>query len=171
MSESILAIKSIQSSSVGGNLITRPANTTTYTIGDALADATGNLHYTFPRVVGDRSKTGEIVSATMVISGTVAVGPEIDLLLFHTDVGVDADNAPNTLTNAELLTCVGVVTFATGGWTTTATDQINIVQNIALPFNISGTRELYGYPIMQNGYVPESAETFFCSLRIRDDRP
>jgi len=167
MPESILAITSIVSETIAANLITRPANTTPYSIGDALADATGDLHYTFLEVVGDRGRTGEILSAQMVISGTVAVGPDIDVLLFNQAVGVDADNAANTLTNAELLTCVGVINFPTGGWVTTATDQINIVQNIALPFT---GQTLYGFPVLKNAYVPESGETFHCSVRIRRDR-
>jgi len=167
--QKIQAVKSLNIVDVQGNTITRPANVTPYSVGDALANDTTNDHYTFNDALKEGIRTGEVVGARMVISGTVATGPDIDLFLFHTDVGEDADNAANTLTNTELLTCIGVVNFSTGGWTTSATDQIQIVQSQSLPFRLPAARKIYGYPVMQNAYVPESGETFACTLVIRQD--
>lgn len=169
-----ILVKDIQKVS---DSITRPANTTTYAAGDALAEVTTNDHLTFTDVLKDSRKgnAGEIVMASCLVSSYVATGPAIDLMLFHTDVGEDADNAAASITDAEMANLIGVVSFASGDWVPgTATvgadgNQIQIVTDIKIPVQVTADRKIYGFPVMRNAYAPVASEIYTFTLGLRLD--
>lgn len=167
---------------ITANTITRPNNTTAYAAHDALANVTTNDHLTFSQCLDRGIKTGEIIAAKALSSAYVATGPDIDLMLFHTDVGEDADNAAASITDAEMATLIGVINFATGSWkpgTATAGaggNQAQFVKDINLPIKLpisvtdgNHVSSIFGFPIMRNAYVPVEDEIFTFQLYIRQD--
>lgn len=157
---------------------TRPANVTAYTIGDAVSDVTTNNHITFSRPMDDGINTGEVVSAIITSDANVATPPDMELWLFHTDIAEVADNAPWTLTDAEILTCIGVVDFPTGNWKAgaiaAAGNALCETLDIGLTFMMARVGDgsdavIYGQLVMKNAYVPTSGEVFNVSLLIRQD--
>lgn len=167
---------------ITANTITRPNDTNAYTAGDALANVTTNAHCTFLQCLDRGNKTGEIVAAKVLCSSYVATAPDIDLMLFHTDVGNDSDNAAATITDAEMATLIGVINFATGSWKAgditsgAGGNQAQFVKDInmpiKLPISTSGSdyvSSIFGFPIMRNAYVPVANETFIFQLYIRQD--
>ena len=154
--------------------ITRPSNTTAYAAGDAVSEVTTNDHFTFSAPTELGVNTGEIVSAICHSSAAQGTAPDLELWLFHTDVGEDADNAAWTPTDAELLTCIGVIDFATANWKTGSGNSLCQVTNVNLPYKLArvgdGTRAtIYGQLVMRNTYTPVSAEIFTVSMLIRQD--
>lgn len=164
---------------ITANTIIRPSDTTQYTAHDALANVTTNAHLTFAQCLNQGIKTGEIIAAKALSSAYVATGPDIDLMLFHTDVGNDADNAAASITDAEMATLIGIINFATGSWkpgTATAGadgNQAQIVKDINMPIKLpiadGYVGSIFGFPIMRNAYVPVSGEIFTFQLYVRQD--
>lgn len=162
----------------GDAQLIRPSNTTTYTAGDALAAVTTNNHVQFDNVTRRGTRHGLIVGASCHITSYVATGPAIDLMLFYADVGEDVDNAAATITDAEMLTFLGTIAFLTGGWipgNATAGaggNQSQVLEDLNIRFTAGGVginRNLYGFPIMRNAYVPVSAEGYTFAIHVRDE--
>ena len=145
--------------------ITRPANTTAYAAGDAVSDATGNALFTFSRVLKEGTKHGEILRVGIHASkDSIATALEGELYLFHTAIGLTADNAPWVPSEAEMKTRIGVVEFPSADWRLWGTGSIcDVYPN--MPFVI-GTDTLYGQLVAQNAYAPASGEIFTIELVV-----
>jgi hypothetical protein len=179
MGNKITAVKSLQRKRARDQ-ITRPANTTAYTAGDAISEVTTNDFFTFTNVVNSKSGSGAIESAIIHSSANVATKLDADLFLFHTTITETADNAAFVPTDAEMLTLVGVIDVATANWTVglaTAGAGGNTAIHITgldMPFVLTGTssttgRTLYGQLVARNAYVPVASEVFTVDLMIAQD--
>ena len=162
--------------------ITRPANTTLYTAGDALSDATGDAHFTFPRVLVGRANTGEIRSAYLIGTARQSTEPDLELYLFHTDIATTADNDNFAPTDAEMATCVAVIEIPsadmrTVGPTGSGGGRAQFMTRVdrlgsRMPFQgviANGEVALYGQLVVANAYTPVSAEEFTIGLIVRSD--
>lgn len=145
--------------------VTRPANTTPYTAGDVV----GSL-LTFEGVAPLRGQGGLLESAIVITSAFVATGPDLELWLFSdTQADLDADNAPYTPTDAQMLTLVGWIQFPTanfrsGDLTTGAGgNQQCTAPSVGIAVN---SDTLYGVLIARNAYVPVSSEVFTAKLGV-----
>lgn len=137
--------------------ITRPADTTAYAAGDTMSDATGNAHLTFS---GLPIKTGEgamIEAAVFIDSVLAATPPDVELWLFSADIATIADNAAFAPTDAELLTLVGIITFATASFKKGTVNMACVQNNLGLSFKAD---TLYGALVVRNAYTPASGEVF-----------
>jgi hypothetical protein len=151
---------------------TRSNDTTTYTSGDVVGDGTVMV---FSRASKGVGTPGIIQQAIITSSAYVAAAPALELWLFDTTIGVDADNAVFTPTDAELATLVGIVSFAAADWkigTATAGtggNQVCVAGNVSIPFNTTpDVNALYGVLVVRSAYVPIALEVFGVRLQILD---
>ena len=157
--------------------VTRPANTIDYTAGDVVSTVT-DAHFTFVDAArpGTQNKQlgGSIATARLHSSANVATKMDAELWLFHTDIAEVADNSAFAPTDAEMLTLVGVIDFATANWKAgiatagAAGNAVCEAFNLGLAFK-SATTTLYGQLVVRNAYVPVSGEVFTAELVISRD--
>ena len=135
---------------------TRPANTTAYAVNDVIADDTTSL-WTFSGVARNKKgATGLVTNASLIIDSAESTALQAELFLFHSTVGLDADNATDTITDAEMKTCVGRVSFYTGITTTNQTIY-DVRPNIQFTCG-PDDQDLYGILLAKNAYTPVSGE-------------
>lgn len=155
---------------------TRPADTTAYAAGDVVADSTSApTIMRFKGAARGKATPSIIQHAVLVDSASVATKPDLELWLFDTTITMDNDNAAFTPTDAELLTLVGVIDFATGdfkvGDATVGAGGNSICEasNLGLPFNTTkDDNDLFGVLVVRNAYVPVSGEVFTVRLHLLD---
>lgn len=152
---------------------TRPANTTQYTAGDVVCNAATLV---FPSAIKNMSAV--LQHAMITSSNNATAKPTLELWLFDTTVAAVADNAAFAPTDAEMLTLIGVIDFASSdfnvGLSGAATNG-NVMceaKNLGIPLARvpGGGGEIYGQLVDRTaaGYVPISAEVFQIRLRILD---
>ncbi len=150
------------------NALTRPSNTTTYASGDVISANSTNAHYTFSEIVEERAAM--ICSATLHCSTTETLQLAADLILFRTDIAAVADNAPATISDAEMLTAVGVISFPAAGWTVGGANASCFITGLNILFSDDGSsRKLYGQLVARNAYIPASAAVFTVDLIVSQD--
>lgn len=143
--------------------VTRPADTTAYTAGDAVSDnattptAAGYFALDFK---GQAGGAFQLTDLTMHKSVANATNAAFDLLLFTTAPAFAGweDNAAIAITDAEMLECKGVVRFVASGWTSVITGDIQTVtsQIVIVPTSASST--VYGILVASGAYTPTSGE-------------
>lgn len=154
---------------------TRPDNTTAYAVGDVINEsASAGTGWVFNRAVRKAGGSGSIKRVYINDSAFVATNLSAELFLFDTVVGVDNDNATNTLTDAEMLTCVAVVPVSTSrpGTITAGAGGNALIESAAvdIPFVCAATSTtLYGVLIAKNAYVPVAEEIFTIRVVIAKD--
>lgn len=157
-----------------GVSVTRPANTTAYTIGDVIGTAS-SATLTIPNSSFGEFDAGIIQQAIVSSSAYVSPAPDLELWLFDSVVADIVDNAAFAPTDAELATLVGIIEFPTADWKSgNATsgaggNAVCVADNVSLPFNTKkGTSKLYGVLVARNAYVPVSGEIFTLRLQVID---
>jgi len=166
--QNINAIKKLDMKVITSS-ITRPSDTTAYTAGDSVAAVTSDAHFSWlTRTANDLGPgdKGEILQAKITSSAAVATPLDGRLILFSQDVGDDADNVALTITDAEHLTRIGVINFATGSWEIFQNNEGLTVYEPNLYFAELAAHTIYGVLEARNGYVPVSAEVFTIDLLI-----
>lgn len=151
---------------------TRPSDTTTYAAGEVVGPTAGATVMTFTNCARANAGSGVITHATLVDGANVATKGSFELWLFDTTFTPDADNAVFTPTDAELLTCIGVIPM-TLSYVGDATSGINgnavYMGTIDRPIPFvcgASSRNLFGTIVVRNAYVPVSAETFDVRLFV-----
>jgi hypothetical protein len=157
--------------------VTRPAaDTNQYTAGDVVCGSTSApAVITFTGCARANGGTGMIVGAHCVDSANQTTKPQLELWLFDTTITPDNDNAVFTPTDAELLTLVGIIQFATwyvGDATAAAggncASLATLINHIAFDCGAAVTA-LYGVLVARNAYTPVADEVFSIRLRILQD--
>ena len=151
--------------------VTRPANTTAYTLKDAIFNVPPGgsqpKAIVFDNVVGGSGGSGYIVSALLIDTAAAATKLDADLLLFsEAPSAAPVDNdlyAPNAAYLAKL---VGVISF-----TGSIAKEVggNTLYSVAVNQAIEcaeGSKKLYGVLIARNAYVPASGEQFIIKLSV-----
>ena len=157
--------------------IIRPSNTDAYAAGDVISAVTSNDHFTFTilktkPVQGSSLLSASIERAIITSSADVATAPDLELWLFDTDIAEVADNAAFAPTDAEILTCLGVIDFPTGDFRVglTTGDGNSICQSENLNMSLKGIAgDIFGQLVVRNAYVPISAEVFQVTLFYQQD--
>ena len=159
---------------VGGNTAivsdsyVRADNTTQYTAGDQVADATPSvLTFAAPRISGG---TGVIIHAVCVDSVNAAVKPDLRLYLFSATPTVVTDNLAWTPSDANMATLIGYVNFSSWeeGLAGAAGNCASFASNINIPFDAVAA-SIFGLAVMRNTYTPASGETFTFNLGVLQD--
>jgi len=147
-------------------LAARPADTTLYTIGDVVNANGVTIPVAFTAARANDT-TGWVIGGKATSSAVGATLPQIDLLLFDATFAIAADNAVFAPSDAEILNYIGKVTFNSfTGYSTTASACDGTVKTPISFVPASGTRLIYGVPVILNGYTPVSGEIFSFSLDL-----
>lgn len=134
--------------------ITRPANTTPYSLGDGYAAAT-------PAVGGStltgvaRASGGSVLLTDLLITSSAPGAMQGRVWLFNQAVTEQADNAPMALSDADILNAVGVFPFT---MTPLANNSFAHLQNLAKGATCVGSANLRFLVEVLNQYVPLSGE-------------
>ena|SRR3990167_2457385 len=152
---------------------TRPSDTTTYAAGEVVGPTAGAAVMTFTNCARLNGGSGNITHAILVDGANVPGLPgSFELWLFDITFTPDADNAVFTPTDAELLTCIGVIPMSLGyaGDATSGIGGNRVYMGTVdrpIPFVCgASSRNLFGTLVTRNAYVPVSAETFDARLFI-----
>lgn len=149
---------------------TRPADTNIYAAGDVIANSTSAATIlTFSSAVRAETGTAIIQAATLVDSVAAATKLDADLYLFDTTVVMEQDNAAWDPSDAEMLTCLGVIEFRGANFKTCGGNGITHVQGIGLPIVSVGGSSIFGILVARNAYTPASAEVLTVRLHILQD--
>ncbi len=141
-------------------VVTRPADTTAYAVGDAFADSTskpsaGGFTLTgVARISGGSTVLTDMVIATSV-PGSALQG---SILIFNTAVTAQNDNAPIAISGAELQTLVAIVPFAMGNGRGLKNNTAVHVQNLNIGCTCLGSTNLRFLVRVDAAYVPASGE-------------
>lgn len=151
--------------------VTRPNDTNTYAAGDAVTDSTSApTIMTFASAARAANRSGSIVAARLIDSASVAVKGSFELWLFDTTVTPDNDNAVFTPTDAEVLTCIGVIPFTlsyVGDATVGSGGNCIYIGTLSEPINFTSvTGNLFGEIVVRNAYIPVAQEIFTVQLSI-----
>lgn len=158
--------------------ITRPNNTTAYAAGDVISEVTTNDHFTFTQSAYGKgyggTLKGSIDFARMMIQSNQSTKPDLELWLFSQDIAEVADNGAFAPTDAEILTLIDVIPFATADWYV-GLSGAGASGNIVLTANNLGiivpstAGSIYGQLVVRNAYTPIASEVFTAELIITLD--
>ena len=157
--------------------ITRPDDTTQYTIGDAWSDSAGAP--TVPSFVAARITAGSGLFTGMkaIDSAANATKLGIQVLLFDTTFTALEDNAAMDMVDAETLRLVAIFEVATTDWVVTnagAAAAGNCVAQVAplgsgYPGFVALSQTLYVAVRLTNAYTPVSEEVLTLIFDIQQD--
>ena len=148
--------------------LTRPADVTLYTAGDAVTDNTTGL-LLFNDAARMSGRTGSIDSARIICSANNTTKPDLELWLFSSAITATADNAAWAPTDAEMLTLAGVIAFPVATWkvgnagAAAAGNIAHAFDNLGLLYKLADSI-LYGQLVVRNGYTPVASEVFTIQL-------
>jgi hypothetical protein len=145
--------------------ITRPSNTTAYTIGDVIADDTAAV-FQFDLAYMDNVAT-LIHTATMHVSTDEATALDATLLLFSAAPTIAADNSPCSITDAQFLNFLGSINFAAGDVEKCITGAVYTKTPDLLVKPAGDSTIIYGVLIAGNAYTPASEAVITISLSAR----
>lgn len=150
---------------------TRPADTTTYTAGDVVANSTSAaVALVFSNAARSVGQGGVIQNARLIFSTAPATKLDSELYLFDTTPTMQNDNAAWAPSTSDLGKLVGVIAFPTASFKVGSSNGVIEVQNINLRFQCAvGGLNLFGILVARNAYVPASAEVFKMRLSIAQD--
>jgi len=150
---------------------TRPADTTAYTIGDQVCNSTSApTILTFTEATSFVGGGGVIHAACLITSVDAATGPEFDLLLFDTAATMANDNAACAVTDAEMLTFIGVIPFLAADQKSVGANAVTQNRSVGLPFKCTtNSTSIFGMLVARNAYAPANAEAFKVRLSILQD--
>jgi hypothetical protein len=150
--------------------ITRPANATQYTAGDAISEVTTNDFFAFSGVCKPPRFSALISGATLISSIATSAGLDADLYLFaDNELPTEtADNSAWAVTDAELLKCLGKISFAAADWDDAGANSLCDVNNLGLAIK-TGRSNIVGQLVARSTYTPTSGEVFTINLKVAQD--
>ena len=155
---------------VSAAIYQRSAATTQYTAGDVIGDGDATLAakpLAFEDVVDTPGGSGILASVTIAHSAAEATALLPELWLFSAPPTMVADNAAWTLTDADILNCVAVISFSSSFIGYISNNTFFQAGEICRPFVCpAGVRRLYGVLIARNAYTPLAGETFKVRLGV-----
>lgn len=132
--------------------VTRPANTTTYTINDALADTTPTTGgFTFTGAARVSGGSGIITDMWVTFDEDAAVPLQGEVHIFEQAVTAITDNAAYAITDAEARTQIGKIPFALED---NGNQGVYHAQNLNIGFTAVGSANLRFTIKVKNGYIP-----------------
>lgn len=132
--------------------ITRPANTTTYTINDALMDTAATAGGdTVTGAASISGGSGRITDAIIVFDEDAATPLQGEIYLFDSAFTTITDNAAFAISDADARLLVGVIPFALKD---IGNNGFYHAQGLSIGFTCSGSANLRSAIRVLNGYVP-----------------
>lgn len=144
--------------------VTRPANTTTYAVNDAIADATPTAGgFTLTSAARVSGGSGIITDMWVTFDDDAATPLQGEVFLFDQSVTAITDNAAFAITDAEARTCLGIIPFALQD---IGNQGAAHVQNLDIGFTCVGTANLRFLMRAKNAYVP-TANSGVIQVRVK----
>ena len=154
----------------GEATITRPADTTAYTAGDAVANSTSApTTLTFASVARANGGSGVILGAQLIDDSAPATVGQFVLYLFSASPTPTNDNSALSVSDADALNLVGIIPFTTSKGLTACTVYAPFALGDASPFGFTcdaASSSLFGLLQAANGYTPASAGVLTISLVV-----
>lgn len=150
--------------------VTRPADTSAYADNDAVSDSTSAP--TVPAITGAAKAAnhgGLIVGLTFARSDTDVALAAFDVYVFDTTFTGLEDNAAFDASDAEMLTCVGIISIAAADWKASTTGAFVRKTGLNIGFVSDAANKLYIAIVAKAAYVPASAEVFSLNFDIVQD--
>jgi len=151
---------------------TRPADTTTYAVDDAVSESTSaGTVWTFANMARNPGEGGMLQGLDLIISTAQSLKFDGELWLFDTAPASGLnDNAAWTPTDAELKTKVCILSFNGGSWRTGSGNGSIELPGLAVSYQCAaGSTSLYGVMRAKNAYIPTSAEDFTVRAHVIRD--
>lgn len=148
--------------------IIRPANTTAYAAGDAVADsATAPTANVLTGAALANGRGGTIKAVTLIDSANVAIAGDFEIWFFDAAYTLSNDNAAFVPTDAVAKTVQAIVSLPGSGsivgnaGADAAGNRVYQVKGIDKDFKCtSGSKDLYWALVARSAYIPVSAEEF-----------
>lgn len=147
--------------------ITRPteATPTTYTANDVISSSSSTPTLLTFANVGVANQRVNITGCMCTSSVKQALLPDIDLWLFKVAPTAINDNATLSISDLENENCVTVLNM--NSWRFSSNNCRCDVYGLNIPITLaSNDTALYGIPVINNAYVPVSAEVFTFTLKV-----
>lgn len=145
--------------------LARPNDTTAYAAGDVISDVTSNDHYSWAAFSRENGWACTLKRAVITVSAAVATEPDLELWLFDTDIVEVADNLAFAVTDAEILTCIGIVKFPTADFIVGSGNVIcETDKNLNMQLKGLNSATLYGQLVVRNSYASTASEVYSCRL-------
>lgn len=143
--------------------ITRAANVTAYTAGDNVG-STDTGGYTFTGCARVSGGSGIITDAIIEWNDETTTKLQGEIQLYDTAFTAVADNASFVVSDAEAITCVGVIPFTLFD---NGNQDIAHVQNLSIGFTTVGSANLRFAVVARNGPTPiANSSTLTIRLKI-----
>lgn len=144
--------------------ITRPANTTTYTIGDALMDTAATAGGdTLTSIASISGGSGRITDILFIFDEDAAVPLTGEYYLFDTSFTNPGDNVAFAVSDAEAKTLVGMVPFALRD---IGNNGFFHAQNLSIGYTCVGSANLRTMVRVTNGYIPTTNSSVL-TIRVK----
>ncbi|MER9768861.1 hypothetical protein NKJ09_22675 [Mesorhizobium sp. M0189] len=138
--------------------VTRPADTTTYAVNDALSDSTSSPTvggFTFASCVRAAGKTCILSDLIVTSSNPAPTALQGEIHIYDSAVTAINDNAAFAVSDAEIKTLVAKVPFVM----TVGTNNNHVhVQNLGIALTAVGSRDFRFLVKVLNAYVPANGE-------------
>ncbi len=162
-----------------GVALVRPEDTNAYAPGDVIGTSASAGVNVIINDVGINERGFTIIQEALLIdSASAATRPDIEVWLFNEPVTNMNDNAAFNPTDAEMLSCVGVLVFPVGSFrvglasgnclceTGPISKPVNCIKKT--PGAASSGGALYPVFVVRNAYAPSSAESLTLLLKCID---
>lgn len=151
---------------VSTDLTRQAADTTQYSINDAMSDSTSaptSGGFTFTNAARKSGGSGIITDAIITTSADQGTLPQGELWLFNQSVTNINDNTAFAVSDAEIKTCVGKI-----AWTLEDAGNNGFFHatNLNIGFTCVGSANLRFLVRMKNAYTPVGSEVFTFTLKI-----
>lgn len=146
--------------------VTRPADTTTYAVNDALSDSTSaptSGGFTISNAARSSGGSGMIVDAIITSSNDPATTLQGEIFIFDQATTNVNDNSAFAVSDTEIKNLVGVIPFTLED---VGNNDMYHARNLNIPFTCSGSANLRFLVRVKNGYVPASAEVITFRFKI-----
>lgn len=130
--------------------VTRAADTTTYTAGDNVGSTPAG-GYTFTNAAASSGGSGIIMGMLVEWNDETTIKMNGELHLFDTSFTAVADNAAFVVSDAEAITCVGIIPFTLFD---NGNQDIAYVHSISCPFTTVGSANLRAAVVTRSACVP-----------------
>lgn len=147
-------------------LVTRPADTTAYTAGDAISDSTSSPTtggFALSGAARVASGSGVITDAVITTSADAATLLQGEVWLFNQAVTNVNDNAAFAVSDAEIQTCVGKIPFL---FEDAGNNGFFHAQNLQIGFTLLSGQAIRFLLKAKNNYTPVASEQFSVMLKI-----
>jgi hypothetical protein len=151
---------------------TRPADTTTYAVGDTISESSGaGTVWTFPGFAREAGKGGTLVGASLIISTDQSIKLDSELWLFDAAPTTTLnDNVAWAPTDAEMKTLLGIVFFPAALWKAGSGNGCVDLDALSKAFQcVAAGSAIYGVLRAANAYVPTSGEEITIRLHVAQD--